>query len=144
MHAALAKWRERRAEHGLAAALHSLGDLELEAGRLADASAAYAEGLRVAREIDAPRIVCYCLGGLAAVAAANGDRERAGALWRAVGALEQQIGFRLRRDVATRYAEFARPFAAEGKAFAEESLLEDAIAFALDEEPAPATPRASE
>ena len=130
---ALAIRREADAEFGLATALHSLGDLELDAGRVDEARARYAEGLRVASGLEALRVVCYCVAGLAAAAAAAGQGDRAGTLWRAARALELRVCFRLRAETAARYAALVGPFAEAGDVFAEESLLEDAVAYALRE-----------
>jgi predicted ATPase/class 3 adenylate cyclase len=77
--------------------LHSLGDLELEAGALDAAAAAYEDGLWAAWDVGADRLVCYCLAGLAAVAAARGDGEHAALLWGFVEADEQRLQFSLRR-----------------------------------------------
>ena len=135
---ALAQWRERGAEFGIATTLHSLGDVELDAGRLAEAQAAYADGLRAARRQEARRVMCYCLAGLAAAAAADADHRRAATLWNAVQLLEDRLGFRLRDDRGRRYAAYVADVAADrARSFAEDSLLEDAAAYALGETAAP-------
>ena len=127
---ALAKRREAGAQFGLGTALHSLGDLELDAGRIDDARAAYLEGLRIAWRVEALRVVCYCLGGLAAVAASEGDRTGAATLWGGVRALEQRLGFRLRPDRAARYAELVGGSVEDVDPPADDAI-EHAVAHAL-------------
>jgi predicted ATPase len=80
-----------------ATSVHSLGDLELEAHRLDAAEEAYKEGLRLSWEGGADRLVCYCLAGLAAVAAERGDSVRAATLWGFAEAYESRLKFKLRR-----------------------------------------------
>jgi predicted ATPase/class 3 adenylate cyclase len=80
-----------------ATSIHSLGDLELEGGRLDAAEAAYRRGLRLSRESGADRLVCYCIAGLAAVAAERGDADRAATLWGFAEAYEARLKFTLRR-----------------------------------------------
>jgi predicted ATPase len=94
----------------VASSLHSLGDVELQTGNIRAAEAAYFEGLRIAWDSSAYRLVCYCLAGLAAVAAENGDRERAAQLWGFAEAYEERLRFRMRRR--TVYAERLEPLAA--------------------------------
>jgi predicted ATPase/class 3 adenylate cyclase len=80
-----------------ASSLHSLGDVELQSENIDAAEAAYIEGLRIAWHGGADRLVCYCLSGLAAVAAANGDADRAALLWGFAEAYEERLRFRMRR-----------------------------------------------
>lgn len=136
---ALAKWRETDSEFSLATALHSLGDLELDAGRFDEARAAFVDGLRIARRVEALRVVCYCLGGLAAVAAKQGDDVVARRLWRAVRALEQTLGFRLRQERAARYAALVGPIGEDADP-AVGDPVEDAVAYALAATPAQSAP----
>jgi predicted ATPase len=89
---------------------HSVGDLELEAGEIDDAQTAYEVGLRKAWEAGADRLVCYCLAGLAAVAAEGGDAERAARLWGFAEAYEARLTFTMRRR--SLYEERAAPAAA--------------------------------
>ena len=91
---------ERSREEGdvfsAASSLHSLGDIELEAGDVDAAETAYVDGLRVAWEAGLDRLVCYGLAGLGAVAAERGDTERAAQLWGFVEAYEERLQFTLR------------------------------------------------
>jgi predicted ATPase/class 3 adenylate cyclase len=80
-----------------ASALHSLGDLELDSGEVDAAERAYAEALRVAWDSGADRLVCYCLAGLAAVAAGRGDAQRGALLWSFAEAYESRLRFTMRR-----------------------------------------------
>jgi hypothetical protein len=66
--------------------------------------------LRNAWEGDADRLVCYCLAGLAAVAAEQGDGERAALLWGFAEAYEERLRFTMRwRSL---YEERLKPVAA--------------------------------
>jgi tetratricopeptide (TPR) repeat protein len=80
-----------------ASSFHSLGDLELEAGDVDAAEAAYRTALQIAWDTGADRLVCYGLAGLAAVAAARGEVERAALLWGFVEGYERRLQFSLRR-----------------------------------------------
>jgi predicted ATPase/class 3 adenylate cyclase len=93
-----------------ASALHSLGDVELDAGDIDAAESAYGDGLRLAWDTDADRLVCYCLAGLAAVAAARGDAGRAALVWGFVETYEERLRFRMRGR--TLYEELLEPVAA--------------------------------
>jgi len=79
-----------------ASSLHSLGDIELEAGALDAAEAAYVDGLRIAWESGADRLIGYGVAGLAAVAGARGDAERAALFWGFVEAYAERLQFTLR------------------------------------------------
>jgi hypothetical protein len=86
-----------------ASSLHSLGDIELLAGAVDAAEAAYREGLGVAWDAGLDRLICYTLAGLAAVAAERGETERAALLWGFVEADEERLEFTLRwRDLYER------------------------------------------
>lgn len=93
-----------------ASALHSLGDVELGAGEIDAAGAAYRDGLRLAWDTRADRLVCYCLAGLAAVAAAGGDAARAALLRGFAGAYEERLRFNMRGRAL--YEERLEPVAA--------------------------------
>jgi tetratricopeptide (TPR) repeat protein len=79
-----------------ASSLHSLGDVELEASDLDAAEEDYRAALELALDSDAHRLVCYSLAGIAAVAAARGDAERAALLWGFVERDERRLQFSLR------------------------------------------------
>lgn len=91
-------------------ALHSLGDVELGAGEIDAAEAAYRDGLRSAWDTSADRLVCYCLAGLAAAAAARGDAGHAALLWGFVEAYEERLRFTMRGRAL--YGELLEPAAA--------------------------------
>jgi hypothetical protein len=57
-HDGVAAWREAGADFRFRTALHGLGDIELDAGCLADARSAYEEALRIARAEGAVRVMC--------------------------------------------------------------------------------------
>jgi predicted ATPase/class 3 adenylate cyclase len=91
--AAAEGYRERGDFTPLAHVLHSLGDLELDERRLPEATERYRESLTLARDLDLEqRMVAYCLGGIAAVAAARGDRRSAGRFWEGFRRLVQETG----------------------------------------------------
>ena len=109
---------------------HSIGDLELEAGELDAAAEAYEDGLRKAWETGTDRLVCYCLAGLAAVAAVRGDAERAARLWGFAEAYEARLKFTMRRR--SLYEERAAPVAASnGKHYDEGKRLDVGAAVEL-------------
>jgi predicted ATPase len=94
----------------VASTFHSLGDVELDAGEIDAAERAYRDALRSAWDCEADRLVCYCLAGLAAVAAGRGDGRRAALLWGFAEAYEERLRFTmLRRSL---YAERLEPVAA--------------------------------
>jgi predicted ATPase/class 3 adenylate cyclase len=88
---------EERDTFSAASSFHSLGDLELDAGDVDAAEAAYRTALRIAWDTGADRLVCYGLAGLAAVAAARGRVDRAALLWGFVEGYERRLQFSLRR-----------------------------------------------
>jgi predicted ATPase len=94
-----------------ASILHSLGDLDLAADDLGAAEEDYRHALRVAWDSRADRLVCYCLAGLAAVAAERGDAKRAALLWGFADAYEERLRFTMRRR--TLYEERLASLAAE-------------------------------
>jgi tetratricopeptide (TPR) repeat protein len=88
--------RKDRDLFGAASSFHSLGDIELDTGGIAAAENAYREALEIAWECGADRLVCYCLAGLAAVAAEQGRHEHAALLWGFAEAYEERLRFTLR------------------------------------------------
>jgi tetratricopeptide (TPR) repeat protein len=80
-----------------ASTVHSLGDVELEARELDAAEEAYRDALGNAWENGAYRLVCYCLAGLAAVAAERGDGRRGALLWGFAEAYEKRLRFTMFR-----------------------------------------------
>ena len=95
---------------GAASSLHTLGDVELASGELDEAEAAYEDALRLARDSSSDRLVCYCVAGLGAVAAQQGDPERAALLWGFAEAYEERLRFTMRWR--SEYAERLDPVAA--------------------------------
>ena len=80
-----------------ASSLHSLGDLDLEAGDPEAAEKDYRDALRISWDSGADRLVCYSLAGLASRAAESDDPEQAALLWGFVEAYEERLRFTLRR-----------------------------------------------
>jgi predicted ATPase/DNA-binding SARP family transcriptional activator len=131
-------FREQNDLAALAAALHSIADLELDDGQLAVAAQNYAESLSVARTgvVGHGRwSTTYCLGGLAAVAAARGDAGRAGLLWGVVERLEEERGSKLTHFWRVRYDRFIAAVADsttfdEAVSAGRELSLQQAVAYA--------------
>jgi tetratricopeptide (TPR) repeat protein len=80
-----------------------LGDTALAAGDTAVAERHYLRALSLARELDARRLIAYCLAGLASVAARRGQREHAGRLWGASEAFQRSSGIELVAHERTLY-----------------------------------------
>jgi hypothetical protein len=141
-HARCSRRQRRRSESrnlpALAATLHSIADLELDEGQLAVAEECYAESLSVARTGvvgQGQRITMYCLAGLAVVAAARGDAERAGLLWGTVQGLEERLQCKLWPIEGMRYDEFIATVAGsatfdEAASAGREPSLEQAVEYA--------------
>jgi predicted ATPase len=83
-------------EFSAASSFHSLGDVRLAAGGAEAAANAYERALRIAARTGADRLVCYCLAGLAAVAADRGDEAGAARLWGSAEAYEERLRFTMR------------------------------------------------
>jgi len=97
---------EIRRANGLgsvAASVHSLGDLYLDAGNAPTAERYYREALALGRQESDVRLAAYCLAGLACVAARNNDATAAGRLWTLAERLEHEIGFRMVAAERVRY-----------------------------------------
>ena len=95
---------------GAASSLHTLGDVELVSGEIHAAETAYEGALRLAWDSSSDRLVCYCLAGLGAVAAEQGNAERAALLWEFAEAYEERLRFTMRWR--SEYAERLDPIAA--------------------------------
>jgi predicted ATPase len=95
---------------GAASSLHTLGDVELVSGEIEAAEEAYAGALRLAWGSSSDRLVCYCMAGLGAVAAEQGNAERAALLWGFAEAYEARLRFTMRWR--SEYAERLDPVAA--------------------------------
>jgi hypothetical protein len=83
-------------EFSAASSFHSLGDIELARGDAAAARRVYARSLEICSRGSADRLVCYCVAGLAAVAAEQGEAGRAARLWGFAEAFEARLGFTMR------------------------------------------------
>jgi predicted ATPase/class 3 adenylate cyclase len=91
-------WRELAS-----ATTHSLGDLELDRGDLDRARSLYRDCLHMTMLAGVARNNAYCVAGLAAVAAREGDTERAAQLWAGFEAAEVSLSFRMLPDERERY-----------------------------------------
>ncbi len=103
---------EVRRAHGLgngAGAVHSLGDLSLDAGDPCAAGIYFREALALSFEPEEPRLRVYCLAGLACVAARTRDECAAGRLWTLAERLEHEIGFRMLAAERNRYERILAP-----------------------------------
>ncbi|MFL5938419.1 MAG: BTAD domain-containing putative transcriptional regulator [Gaiellaceae bacterium] len=85
--------REAGDLHELIYILHGRGDLALTQRDGAQAAAFYRDGLRLSHDLKVWRHAAYCVAGLAGVAAATGETERAGVLWGARRALEREFKY---------------------------------------------------
>jgi predicted ATPase len=86
-----------------AATTHSLGDLELDRGDLVAAERNYRRSLELSRGLGFHPHVALCVAGLAAVAAARAQPDRAALLWAGVEAFERERGLALHAHERTRY-----------------------------------------
>jgi tetratricopeptide (TPR) repeat protein len=120
----------------LASILHSLGDLELDDGHVGAAEAAFTVALETALAADADRPMLYCIGGLAATAAARSRFDRAGQLWGALEQLQHELGLPIHSSERQRYERAVGTMRNEpafvagiqvGRCF----QLEQAVAYAL-------------
>lgn len=84
--------RDRHEELGTAIALHHLGWAKLVAGSIDEARDAFNESLATSAGLGHAEGVAYGLEGLIAIAAAEGEIQRAGRLLRAAEALRRQTG----------------------------------------------------
>ncbi|MET3768229.1 putative ATPase [Marisediminicola sp. UYEF4] len=84
--------RDRHEELGTAIALHHLGWAKLVAGSIDEARDAFNESLATSAALGHAEGVAYGLEGLIAIAAAEGEIQRAGRLLRAAEALRRQTG----------------------------------------------------
>jgi hypothetical protein len=99
----LAISRERDDQIFANATIHSLADVELDRGNLERAGSLFREALLFAADAGEERLKLYCVAGLAAVAALEGDARQAAGLWQALEAGERSLGFRLVSDERARY-----------------------------------------
>ncbi len=89
---AIAIWRELGQGHWLAMALNNLGKVEIRRGDLGSARAHLLEALSLAHRIGNRRRMAYTLSAIAALAAAEGEKEQAGTLQSVASAAIAQIG----------------------------------------------------
>jgi predicted ATPase/class 3 adenylate cyclase len=78
-------------EQTAALLLQDLGFIALHGGRLPEAATRYAESLEIARRFDLKGSVASCLKGIAAAAAASGDRDRAARILGAANTVDEQV-----------------------------------------------------
>jgi predicted ATPase len=121
---------------------HARADVLLIRGDLDEALRLYREALEVAHyRLSIPITAIYCLSGLAGVAAAAGDCERAGGLWGAKEGLEGQTGWRVLEVDSSKYeeriaacAEGAPMVFAAAAARGRAMTLREAVEYALGDE----------
>lgn len=116
---------------------HGLGDVRLEQGDLSEANRLYRDSLAQTWSTGYVYGTAYCLGGLAAAAAAAGDVETAGRLWSAVTQYEEERGGRLNRSNRERYQRRLKAVDAATLATAVEHgrsmTFDDAVEYALSQ-----------
>lgn len=139
---------------GLALSLNSLGDVLLDEGDLFAAHPVLAESLAINRQLGDRAAMAYLLDDFAALAAAEGQAQRAlllaGAAWTAHEAIGSQLppGERARFDrlQAPAWAALGEPLATvtweEGRTMALEQAVECALDGQAGGQTAPATPEA--
>jgi serine/threonine-protein kinase PknK len=140
-HAAEAVRRQRALGYSwaLGDTLRILGDVALAQGDHAGAAAAYRESVELTHQHGDRRFLTNALSGVAAVAAVQGQAERAARLYGAIAVLRDQLGLgiessqRVRHDHAISVARSTLPQDVFDRAWAagRELSLEDAIAESL-------------
>ena len=115
--------------------LHGLADVELLAGELDRAARHYREALVELGSMPDERLAVHPVAGLAAVAAAEGETERAGTLWGVAAAFERDVGLRLdefeRHDYETTLDQVAGPAFQLGFERGTTMTYDQAVAYAL-------------
>jgi len=87
-----------------AMSLHGLADVALEQGKVKLASERYRQAISVGRELaGGRRTISWSLAGLASVAGAQGEPERAGLLWGAAESLAESLAWALPLQARGRY-----------------------------------------
>ena len=122
----------RLAVWGLAARLHSFGDVALDHRNVVEAARLYRESLEIGRHLSDDLQTAYSLAGLAAVGAERGRRDIAARLWGCVRTFEETSGARLLGTERNRYervlGEFEQaPDFTRGKSM----TLDEAVEYAL-------------
>jgi predicted ATPase len=92
---AAALQRELGERDSLAVSLHNLGRAQLSLGRLGEADASLGESLEIARGLGYREVIAYCLSGLAELALAKRESERAAELLGASECLFHELGVAL-------------------------------------------------
>jgi predicted ATPase/DNA-binding XRE family transcriptional regulator len=140
---ALALAREQGDQHSIAMTLGNLALVALAQGESAKALTLQREALSVGRHLSNRPWLARGIEHFALIAAATGDGDRAARLFGAADAIRQRFGAAIApndREINDQYMAMARreigddDFAA-GWAAGEAMALEEAIAYALDEEP---------
>jgi predicted ATPase/class 3 adenylate cyclase len=87
----------------LTSTLHSLGDLSLDRGDPSTALQRFADALTWAVATDSRRNQVYCIAGIAAALAQQGDERNAARLWGIAEDQERELGFRMLLTERRRY-----------------------------------------
>jgi predicted ATPase/DNA-binding SARP family transcriptional activator len=123
-------------ERVAAAIVHALGDVALDEHDFGRAESCYRESLtRVMWDSGNERYAAYALAGLAAVAAARGDLQKAGRLWGAVERIEEsrEASLAFRRFRYEQWLESApRPVTPEDVHAGRAMTLDEAVGYALE------------
>jgi predicted ATPase len=126
----------RLAVWGLAGRLHGFGDLALDRQDTMEAARLYRESLEIGRQLGDDLQTAYALAGLAAVAAALGQRDLAGRLWGCVRGFEETSGTYLHDAERSRYSRFLDEFEQPSVIHSDFDLgrsmtLDEAVQYAL-------------
>jgi predicted ATPase/DNA-binding SARP family transcriptional activator len=123
-------------ERVAAAIVHALGDVALDEHNFGRAESCYRESLtRVMWDSGNERYAAYALAGLAAVAAARGDLQKAGRLWGAVERIEEsrEASLAFRRSRYEQWLESApRPVTPKDVQAGRVMTLDEVVAYALE------------
>jgi tetratricopeptide (TPR) repeat protein len=100
---AVALAREAGDGRNVARITHSLADLELSDGNLEQAEDLFRFALKSSRNMPYQAVAAHCILGLATVAGARGEAEKAGRLWSAGERLADRLGMRVDRSSQALY-----------------------------------------
>jgi|SRR5579871_57973 len=148
----LAIKKELGDKQGIAYSLYNLGIVAGEQGDYAAARTLHEESLAIERELGNKHGIAYSLEGMAELAGGQGQTEPAVRLWAAADALREAIGSplspnekeELDRKVATARASLGEEAFAEAWEQGQAMTIEQAIEYALQEDPQESKERPAE
>jgi tetratricopeptide (TPR) repeat protein len=123
---------------GVAGAVHGLGDVLTDAGRLDEALPRLLEALELAAQLEAELTVAHVLGAIAAALARLGRPAEASRLWGAVQRFEENLGVGLWAGERARYVRTIGVLDVGEAELGRALSSRDAVAVALELSAAPA------